>query len=142
MNWKSFDSHRDPAMRDFAGLTGVLYAGDPWYTPTPVNRLVRRFDPRHNPFFEYGCSRQFVAFQDNLPAARCAAAVNPRMDLDGARVGTIGFFESVNDPDLAGSLLERALGWLRDQRVTRVYGPMNFSIWGGYRFKRPRADSG
>lgn len=135
MNWKSFDSHHDPGMEDFARLPGHLYAGDPWFVPMPEKRLARRFDPSHNPFFEYGTSRQFMAFQDKRPVARCAAAVNPRMDTDGHRVGAIGFFECEDDPDLAVSLLERALGWLRDQKVTRVYGPMNFSIWWGYRFK-------
>jgi hypothetical protein len=57
------------------------------------------------------------------------------MDHDSERVGVIGFFESVDDPDLASGLLERAIDWLHDRQVTRIYGPMNFSIWGGYRFK-------
>jgi hypothetical protein len=135
MIWKSFDTHREPAMSDFARVPDALYAADPWHVPTAVDQLVRKFDPRWNPFFEYGCSRQFVAYQGGIPAARCAAAVNPRMDHDGQRVGVIGFFESVDDPDLAASLLERATDWLRDQQVTLIYGPMNFSIWGGYRFK-------
>ena len=135
MKWKSFDSHRDPAMQDFVQLPATLYASHRWYVPTPDSRLARRFDPRHNPFFEYGVSRQFVACRGNSPVARCSAAVNPRMDVHGERVGTIGFFECENDSDLARGLAERALGWLREQRVTRVYGPMDFSIWWGYRFK-------
>lgn len=135
MNWTSFDSHRDPAMQDFVRLPSALYTGDPWFVPLPADRLVRRFDPNHNPFFGYGTSRQFVAYQGKLPAARCAAAINPRMDSNGQRVGAIGFFECEDDADLAVGLLGRALGWLREQKVTRVYGPMDFSIWWGYRFK-------
>lgn len=122
-------------MRDFARLPQRIYAADRCYIPVPVQQLARQFDRRANPFYEYGSSRQFVAYEGREPAVRCAAGINPNMDRNGERIGTIGFFESDDNPELANALIERAFDWLRDARVTRVYGPMNFSIWSGYRFK-------
>jgi len=135
MKWKSFESPQDPVMRDFARLPRRVYHGDPWYIPVPPARLISGFDPEHNPFYGYGSSRQFVVYEGTHPVARCAAGINPRMDRDGERVGTIGFFEAVPNPAISRDLIGRALDWLHNADVTRIYGPMNFSIWSGYRFK-------
>jgi hypothetical protein len=140
MNCKSFQSHDDPAMRDFAHLPNRLYADDPWYIPVPAARLTWQFDRERNPFFQYGSSRQFVMYREGQAIARCAAARNPKMDRNGERVGALGFFESEDDPDAACAIISHALDWLRDQGVTRVYGPMNFSIWTGYRFRAGTSD--
>ena len=135
MNIRTFQRHDDPVMRDFTHLSRRLYADDPWYVPVPASLLARQFDRERNPFFQYGASLQFVMYRDGRAIARCAASRNPKMDSPGERVGAIGFFESEDDPDAACAIINQALDWLRDQGVTRVYGPMNFSIWTGYRFK-------
>lgn len=135
MKWTSFEGSSDPAVHDFQDLPGRLYLGDPWYIPPARPQGVGHFDPAQNPFYAYGKSRQFVVYSGRRSAARCSAAINPRMNTEGKRVGTIGYYESEEDPTVAKALLEHALDWLTDQGVNCVYGPMNFSIWSGYRFK-------
>ncbi len=54
----------------------------------------------------------------------------------GAPVGGVGFFDCVDDHAVARDLLDAAVGWLREEAgATRVYGPIQFDIWHGYRFK-------
>ena len=68
---------------------------------------------------------------------RVAAMVNSALrDRDGTPVGTVGFFESEADYGIAHDLLNAATVWLRQEGgVERIWGPMNFDIWHGYRFK-------
>jgi len=56
-------------------------------------------------------------------------------DRDGTPVGTVGFFECIPDYAIAQELLDAATLWLRNEgSVDRIWGPMNFDIWHGYRF--------
>jgi GNAT superfamily N-acetyltransferase len=43
------------------------------------------------------------------------------------QAGAFGFFETVDDPAVAGALLEAAEAWVRGQGMTLIRGPLNFS---------------
>jgi hypothetical protein len=56
-------------------------------------------------------------------------------DRDGTPVGTVGLFESIEDYGVTQDLLDAATTWLRKEgAMDRIWGPMNFDIWHGYRF--------
>ena len=135
MKCRSFQNHDDSLMEDFSVLPNRLYADDPWYRPVTLPQLKDIFNTGSNPFFQYGEARQFIVYRDNRPVTRCAAARNPMMDQEGQKVGTLGYFESENDPESALCAIRHGLDWLRGLGVNIVYGPMNFSIWRGYRFR-------
>jgi GNAT superfamily N-acetyltransferase len=59
---------------------------------------------------------------------RIAAAVNHRyIQFHGQPVGFFGFFESIDDPEVATALLTAAERWLAARGMNRVLGPMSFS---------------
>lgn len=59
---------------------------------------------------------------------RIVASVNQRLiDREGQNIGLFGFFECVNDFTIAQALLEVACKWLREQGMTAVRGPIDFS---------------
>lgn len=112
-----------------------LYRDDPRWIP-PSEESSRRLlcgqcALWQRPGNGYRC---FSASADGRIVARAAAGVNRALaDRDGRPVGTIGFFESVNDPCAATETLHAACEWFRAQGITRVWAPMNFDIWHGYR---------
>ena len=56
-------------------------------------------------------------------------------DWDGTPVGIMGFFECIAEYAAAEELLAAATLWLQQEgRAVRIWGPMNFDIWHGYRF--------
>jgi hypothetical protein len=83
--------------------------------------------------------RNFLAVDsDNHLQGRLTAIVNPAIaDEQGQPFGQIGFFECVNDPQIATALIETGLGWLRTHspQVRTVLGPMNFDTWHAYRLR-------
>jgi hypothetical protein len=89
------------------------------------------------PFFQKpgNCHQNFLVKADKKVIGRISAMVNQDLkDPEGIPVGTIGFFECVNDPSVAHDLLYSATQWLHQEKgINRIWGPMNFDIWHSYR---------
>ena len=118
------------ALWEFLRLPWRIYHGDPYWVP-PLLSVQRRFlDPAHGPFFEIGEAQYFLALRDGLPAGRISAHLNRLYDARHDQfTGFFGFFESVNDLNVARALFEAAGDWLRARGKTRVVGPLNFCIY-------------
>lgn len=81
-----------------------------------------------NPFFEHAEAEYFLAERGGAPVGRIAAIANRlHNEFHDDRVGFFGFFETVNDPAVAGALLEAAAGWLRQRGFDTMRGPASFS---------------
>ena len=132
----SFDF--EPSLREaFINLGYDLYrAGRRWIPPLRAE-LLRQLSPEF-PFYSRPGNRcrHFLATAGGKTQGRVAAMVNSAIkDRDGTPVGTVGFFESVEDYEVTRDLLDAATTWLRREGgVARIWGPMNFDIWHGYRF--------
>jgi GNAT superfamily N-acetyltransferase len=120
-------SRRD--RRRFVRLPWRIYDGNPAWVPPLVAERMAFFDRRRNPFFEHSDAELFLAERDGRPVGRIAAIEN-RRHLETYRDGTgfFGCFESLDEPAIAAALLERAAGWLRERGLTRIRGPMSFTI--------------
>lgn len=113
-----------------------LYRGDPRWIPPLRDRLAAQLSPGFFFYEQPGTAHQhFLVTDGSRVLARASAFVNPALaDSDGIPVGSIGFFECVNDYGSARTLLDSATRWLFDQGITRIWAPLNFDIWHGYRF--------
>jgi hypothetical protein len=81
-----------------------------------------------HPFHGHAEVQLFLAWRGGSPVGRIAAVVNrAHNEFHGQRTGFFGLFESVDDPSIAGPLLEAAEGWLRQRSLTSVQGPFNLS---------------
>ena len=113
-----------------------LYRHDPNWIPPLQKAVYAQLSP-DAPFFQKpgNCHRNFLVKADNKVIGRISAMVNQDLkDPEGIPVGTIGFFECINDPSVAHDLLYSATQWLhREKGIHRIWGPMNFDIWHSYR---------
>lgn len=106
-----------------------IYRDDPYWVPPLLLERKRFLDPRKNPFFRYGRAELFMAFQNGEPVGRISAHVIPRHnELYHDKTGFFGFFESIDDPDVAGALFRAAGDWLKGEGRDRILGPMSFTI--------------
>lgn len=114
-----------------------IYQGDSSWIPPFKKELYAQLSPEF-PFYQKpgNSHRHFLATSGERVVGRISAMVNKDLrDKDGTPVGTVGFFESINDYSVARDLLDSALGWLcEEQRISRIWGPMNFDIWHDHRF--------
>jgi len=113
----------------FLRLPFGIYADNPhWVAPLLVER--RAFlDRRKNPFFRHSEAELLLAERGGEPVGRIAAIDN-RRHLETYRDGTgfFGFFECVDDPEVAQRLVAAAAGWVRGRGLARLRGPMSFTI--------------
>ncbi len=104
------------------------YRQDPCWVPPLFADELAYFDPRRNPAFAVNRVRQFLATSGNRVVGRVCASVNAlESEKLGYRRGRFGWFESVEDAEVAGRLLEAARGWLRGEGCTEMTGPQGFT---------------
>lgn len=105
-----------------------VYKDDPaWVAPLHFE-LKERLNPNKNPFFKRADVTLFTAWKEGKLAGRCSATV----DREHLRVwkddtGFFGFFETIDDLEVAKALLDAAENWLRRRGMKRMIGP--FSLY-------------
>lgn len=113
------------------------YREDSVWIPPLKKDLYAQLSPEYSFYRVQGNHhRHFLATANNKIVGRVTAFVNKELkDKDGVQTGEVGFFECIDDFNVARDLLDAATGWLaREKGLRRIWGPMNFDIWHGYRF--------
>lgn len=125
----------DVPFERWKSLGEMPYYDDPKWIP-PFDSDIRQDISSKHSFLKHGRVRFFIARDGQRDEARVMAAIDQQMQtgVEGEVVGTLGFFEMVG-LESAYEVLEEALLWLKREGVTTVWGPMNRSIWHGYRFR-------
>src|SRR5688500_16665698 len=91
-----------------------IYAPDPHGVPPLISERKLFFDPARNPYFRKADVRCFVAERDGKVVGTIAATVDHRQQEIEAGVGFFGFFEFIDDVEVAEALKEAARGFLAE----------------------------
>ncbi|MBP0020032.1 MAG: hypothetical protein J7647_21075 [Cyanobacteria bacterium SBLK] len=113
----------------FLDVPDIVYRGDPNWV-SPLRESIANQLSENNPFSQYGEFQAFIALSDSSeePLGRIVAAINQRLlDRETRKVGLFGYFECVEDLEVARSLLDTACQWLRDRGMAVVRGPIDLS---------------
>jgi len=112
----------------FLALPWSIYdraAHSQWAPPLRAS-VKDGLDARGNPFYLEAERELFLAYRDGRPVGRVAAVHNRRHnDFHGDRVGFFGFFESVDDVQVARALIDGATAWLTARGLDTIRGPMS-----------------
>lgn len=117
------------ALARFIDFPHDLYAGDPNYVPELFMSQDALLNPAKSPFFEHSTAEYFLAYApDGRVVGRIAAIRNNNyLEFTGQKDGFFGFFDVVDDYNIAKALLDTAADWIRAQGLERMIGPCNFS---------------
>ena len=113
----------------FFKLPWQLYRDDPnWIPPLRGNQLeLLNYKP--HPFYQDGEIQTFLALRDGAPCGRVAAIINGSHNRQyDERRGFFGFFESVDDQEVATGLFDAVREWFAQRDITMIRGPMNPSM--------------
>ncbi len=104
------------------------YRGDPRYVPPLYREELGYFDPRKNPAFAVCEVRQFLALNDGRPVGRICGMVNSLETRKlGHKRGRFGWFESIDDTDVADALLGAVRDWQEQEGCAEMTGPHGFT---------------
>jgi hypothetical protein len=122
--------------KSFIALPRDLYKNDPNFICPLDNDIKSIFDPGRNNFHSHGICKRWIASDDHGKAiGRIAAFINYAKNKNPEFIiGGIGFFECINDQQIAFTLLDTAKNWLKQNNAKAMDGPINFGendkYWG------------
>lgn len=121
----------DPHMKDFVAFHWDLYDENPYWCPQfdadlLGNRLLGLtglLTPQH-PYHRSSVATHFLAYEGQKVVGRVSAVVNNRFnDYYDVKVAFFGFFECVENYEVAKALLDAAREWATSQGATVLRGP-------------------
>lgn len=114
------------ALKKFIELPYQLYREDPHWVPPLRIAVGELLDKKKHPFYANAETQLYLARRDGKVVGRVAAIVDKAHNrFHEENAGFFGFFESVNDPEVARSLLVAARKWVKEKGASFLRGPVN-----------------
>lgn len=115
-------------LKQFILLPFSLYKNDPNWVAPLISDQVKFFDPEKNPYYEHSQVQLFIAIIKGKVVGRISAHTNTQHNkFHKDKIGFFGFFECINDQEVANGLLAKAKEWNREHGMEIMRGPMSFS---------------
>lgn len=113
-------------LQRFVRFPWRIYAHDLYWVPPLISEIVKRLDTQRNPFWAYAERELFLARRNGELVGTIAAIINHQHNRQfNERTGFFGFFEAVNDQQVAEALIAAASNWLRERGMNLIRGPVN-----------------
>lgn len=113
----------------FLNVPLKVYQNDPNWVQPLRSSIAKQLSP-DNTFFQYGECQQFLAVSETSgePLGRVVAAINKRLiEREKQQIGLFGYFECVEDFEVAKELLDKAAEWLQERDIKTIRGPIDLS---------------
>jgi len=124
----------DSDLMKFIKFQWKVYKNDPYWVPPLLMDRKKILNKKKNPFFQHASADYFLAYKDGQIVGRIAAIKNDLHNkIHEDKTGFFGFFECLNDQEVANALFDKAADWLRTRGLTSMMGPANPSSndeWG------------
>ena len=115
-------------LKQFIMLPFKLYKNDPYWVASLITNQKNFFNPKKNPYYEHSEVQLFLAEKDGEIVGRISAQTNTQHNkFHEDKIGFFGFFESINNQEVADKLVQTAYDWIKEKGMDTLRGPMNFS---------------
>ncbi len=115
-----------PDLNLFVKFPWRIYKNDNNWVPPLLQDRYDKLDIGKNRFWRNADRALFMAWKDGIPAGTIAAIHDrSRNERLHDQVGLFGFFECINDREVAGQLFQAADKWLRTHGMKMMRGPFN-----------------
>ena len=114
----------------FLNLPWQIYKNDQYWIPPLRLEQKELVNYKHHPFYDRNEVQTFIAVRGKETVGRVAAIVNhDHIERYNDRIGFWGFFESIDDQEVATGLFEAARDWFaREHDIHAMRGPCNPSL--------------
>lgn len=113
-------------LNDFIYLPFKLYKYDDAWVPPIVSDFKKYIMGKNNFLNQSGPNIKIVAYKNNQMAGRLLVGINEHLNnAKGFKEGYISLFESIEDMEVAFSMLEFAEKWLYNQGMDSIKGPLS-----------------
>lgn len=115
--------------KKFINFYYELYRNDPNFVPPLRMDREKLIDKKKNPFYKHSTMEMFLAEREGKIIGRIAGIVNDNHNKEHQdKVGFFGFFECINEQEVANALFTEAKNFLRAHGMNAMRGPANPSV--------------
>jgi hypothetical protein len=115
-------------LKDFIMLPFRLYKNQPNWVAPLISERKAFFNKDKNPFYHGAKTKLFLATKNGEVVGRIATCVNfNHNEYHQEKTGFFGFFECIDDFEVASMLFKVAMITLKAEGMERMRGPTNFS---------------
>lgn len=115
-------------LNEFLNVVDYIYKDDPNYVRPLDFELKQRISPK-NPFFEHAEGVVLTAHRNGWCVGRCTVQFDrEHLALHRDDAAFFGFFDTVDDQEVAGALLDAASTWAAGRGMKRLRGPLSLSM--------------
>lgn len=115
-------------LKRFVKVPFTVHRDHPEWVPPLIMDRMEFLNRNKNPYFDHAEVELWIAERNGEPVGRISAQIDQRWDeYRGGNDGQFGFFETINDQEVAKGLLDAGCEWLAGQGREKVYGPMDFT---------------
>lgn len=116
-------------LKIFYQFQNKLYKDCPQYVPSLD--IDQKKMLTQDAALEYCKVCKWLAYKDGKPAGRIMAMINPRFnELYRMQKGRFGWYDFIEDFNVAKALMDTARNWLHEQGMTQVHGPLSYNTAG------------
>jgi len=117
-------------LNSFIRFPWKIYNSCSEWVPPLIHEQKIFFNRYKNPFFKNSEADLFLARNENGKILGRIAAIRHQehLEIHQDSTGFFGFFECIDDQEVANSLFEKVTQWLKEKGLSRMRGPMNFTI--------------
>jgi hypothetical protein len=125
MSVEIFEVDNKKKLKVFVDLPWFIYQHDPLWVPPLKIGVYALLNPKH-PFYQNAEIKMWLAYKDQQPVGRVAAIINHAYNqFHQDRTGFFGFFECVEDFNVAQALMEKVHFFLSHKGMDSIEGPVN-----------------
>jgi GNAT superfamily N-acetyltransferase len=125
--------HTAGERRTFLTFPWRIYRGDPLWVPPLLPERAKTIDPQQGAFFKRGEAEFFVAWRGGKPVGTiCAGEDRQTNEQRDKRECLFGFFECIEDYDVAEVMLNRVTEWAEQRSLNALFGPFNLDYEDSY----------
>jgi hypothetical protein len=115
-------------LEPFLEVVSYIYRSDPNYVRALDFDMKQRLSKK-NPFFEHAEGVILTAHRNGFCVGRATAQIDrAHLALHRDDAGFFGFFDTIDDEEVAKALLDAAAAWLRERGMKRMRGPFSLGI--------------
>ncbi len=116
-------------LKKFLKFPWLIYKDNPHWVPPLLYDIKKVLNKKKNPFFNHADIELFLAVKEGSVVGRIAAVKNDLHNKEhNDKVGFFGFFECINDQEVADKLFDTAAQWISEKGLNAMRGPANPSV--------------
>jgi len=121
---RKIDTTKLQDLKTFIDFPFQLYKDSPYWVPSLRSEIEGVLDKKSHPFYDHSQADFFIAEQDDKTLGRITGIYNQKFnEFSDINTAFFYYFDSVNDPDVAQSLFQKACEWAKEKGAEKIYGP-------------------